>query len=363
MGIGVGMLAFSQLASAPYHLEESMDDVPVISEAQTRTSDTANYYIPLSAHYAVAQGTYDVGQSDQTLDSQSNIDNHYDQQRGYVDGNATDIVSSYTGTNSFIRCDVEIPEKEIVFGIEDTVINITNQDGSQPFVETVCRDAGDISTVEDERSLEQKNASNIRFHQIMTMTLEGIQGMQDKAEKVESNNNYEGSEDETGSQCSTSYSTAKSGAEDSAEGNAEDAVDNLVETLEDRGKNDAEDADPDDDDGGIVGIIKDVIEFLNPWSSDEFDIDFSEQSRSEKITLDTSSATRSGVCPCEKKCSCPSPPCGCCRYEYSGDATYDWELQEVTIESTISDDQIEIPVDDGWYELEVVRDWYYNFPT
>lgn len=354
IGIGTGLLTFSRLTAAPVIFEDTMKDAPLISEAQTRTSDTANYYVPTAAHYATSQAVYNDGLDIDTLDSEFDIDNHYQRTRFEIESEADLLLSYYPRELDYRRCQVEIMRKDLAFDAGTAAINITNQNDPTNWTETTCRLDGSVVRTSSDIEKMQKNTSNIRFHQIMTITLNGIDAMYNKSEDIETNNNYKGSE--TGDSCDDSSSTAKSDAETDGRNDAQNSLDDLVEDIEDAGTNEV---DTHDDDTGLLGR---VIDFVTPWDMTEFYDDFSEQSRSQDIITQSRSASRSTSCPCDKY-NASSPPRHCIQYEYDGDADIDWELHQVTIRSTIRDTEYEIPVDAGWEHLEFKRDFFYNFPA
>lgn len=364
IGVGTGLLAFSNLKAAPVIFEDAMEDAPLISEAQTRTSDTTNYYIPLSAHYSVTQAAYDRGQDIVQLNSSSDIDNHHDNELDRIDDLSNSYYADYPQILSYSRCNVEISDKKINFGKDIAKINITQNDTIDEFVQTTCGIDGSIVRTSSKKDYVQKNASNIRFHQIMTMTLEGLDSVREEAQTKEDNNNYYGYENEDGPHCSTSSSSARSSAETSAENNA---IEELKETREEIVQA-AYDVFPisTGSTGGlfdqILNLFTRTINYILPWDSSEFDYEFSEENYSGQISKQSSGASRSSSCPCQSKCSCDDPPCGCCLYEYDGDATYYWELEEITVQSDIIDSEYEIPVDTGWENLDFTRRYYHNFP-
>ena len=368
IGIGSGLLAFSNLSAAPEIVGDTMEDAPLISEAQTRTSDTTNYYVPLAAHYSVTQAIYDRGQDIVQLNSSSDIEDHHENEIDRINDLSSEYFYDYPLELSFRRCNVQISDKELEFRDDIAKINIKQNDTTDKFVETTCRVDGSTVVASSKDNNVEKNASNVRFHQIMTIISETLKPIQEKAQQYENNDNWHGTKGDTGLHCSASYSSAKSSAESSAKSNAEDALDNIVTTIVDQGDANYP-INPTGGGGGlfdtIVNLLSKAINYILPWDSGEFNKAHYNISDSRQVTLDSSSASRSSSCSC-LSWSCCTASCysQCCDYyEYNGQATYYYELEEITVETVIEDAKYKIPITSQWDNLNFTRRYYHDFPA
>lgn len=367
IGIGSGLLAFSNLSAAPEIVGDTMEDAPLISEAQSRTSDTTNYYVPLAAHYSVTQAIYDRGQDIVQLNSSSDIENHHGNEIDRINDLSTEYFYEYPLDLSFRRCKVDISDKKIEFGEDIAKINITQNGTTDRFVETTCRIDGSSVVASSKDDRIQKNVSNVRFHQIMTIVTETLKPIQEKAQQYEDNDNYYGTVGDSGLHCSASSTSAKNSAEASAESNARDILDAIVNDIVDQGDSNY----PIDtsNNGGLFGEIVDLltttISYILPWDSGEFNKAHYNISDSRQVTLDSSSASRSSSCSCLSY-SCCTASCysQCCdKYEYNGQATYYYELEEITVETIIEDAKYKIPITSQWDNLNFTRRYYHDFPA
>jgi len=367
IGIGSGLLAFSNLSAAPAVFGDTMEDAPLISEAQTRTSDTTNYYVPLAAHYSVTQAIYDRGQDIVQLNSSSDIENHHENEIDRINDLSSRYFYDYPHELTFRRCKVNITDKKLEFRDDIAKINIEQNGTTDRFVETTCRVDGSTVVASSKDDVVEKNASNVRFHQIMTIVSETLKPIQEKAQQYEDNDNWHGTEGDTGLHCSPSSSSAKSSAESSAKSNAEDALDSIVNDIVDQG--DANYRIESNNNGGLFGEIVDLltntISYILPWDSDEFNKAHYNISDSRQIKLDSSGASRSSSCSClNYECCTSSCYSQCCtKYEYNGRATYYYELEEITVETAIEDAKYKIPVTSQWDNLNFTRRYYHDFPA
>lgn len=271
VGLAVGLMSYTQVQTAPQIFGSTMDDVPVISEAQTRADNTANYYVPLSGHYSMAQGVYEVGLDNDRLTGIDQLNSHYENEVADVQSTAQNLFDTYAQDMSFQRCSVNIPDKDLEVGINSSTVNITNEDYSDPFVEVECFSNDLEITTQDNRYEEERTTSNIRFHQLMVITLKGLEAAHEESADVESNNNHYGTVTEE-SACYLDYSEARDEATEESEASAEQAILNLQDQFETAASDAVYNIGKTDGEKGFFGR---AIEFLNPWSSDDgFNWDF-----------------------------------------------------------------------------------------
>lgn len=265
IGLAVGLMSYTQVKTAPQIFGSTMDDVPVISEAQSRTDDTANYYVPLSGHYSMAQGVYEVGQDNDWLSGMDDLNSHYETEVADVQSTAQDLFDTYIKDMQFQRCSVEIPDKDLEVGINSSTVNITNEDYTDPFIRTECIGSDITVETQDNRYEAERNTSNIRFHQLMVMTIKGLEAVYEESSDAESDNDHYGTVTEE-SACYLDYSEAREEATEESEASAGQAILDLQERFETAGSDAVYDIGATDGKKGFFGRI---IEFINPWSSDD----------------------------------------------------------------------------------------------
>lgn len=374
IGIGTGLLTFSRLTAAPVIFEDTMEDAPLISESQTRTSDTANYYVPLAAHYATTQAVYDRMDTLVWLNSPSQIRNHYDNEISNINSLSNTYYDNYPQELDYRRCQVQITDKNLEFGESSAHFNVTQDGATDTWAETVCRiDGSEVKTSTKEDKIT-KNLSNVRFHQMMSMTVEGLNATHEKADQIEDNDNYYGTVTRTSS-CYSSKSTAKSNAKSLSQSAAQSAINTVLGNLETAAKNGYQGMGTSSGGGffgGILDKIQDVlgktIGYFLDWQWDDFaNYAFVKYHNQDISEVGTPTTSTSG-CACDNYGTCTPPPGGTCTppcidYKDKATSTKDWEIEDFTMEISFQDNDYEVLVDTGWENLNITRQYFYDFPS
>ncbi|WP_414837885.1 hypothetical protein ACK3SF_00565 [Candidatus Nanosalina sp. VS9-1] len=322
VGLAVGVMSFTQVMTAPQIFGSTMDDVPVISEAQSRTDNVANYYVPLSAHYSMAQGVYDVGQANDIIMTYQNLQDHYGDEVDDVE-----VASQYT-FEGYIqdpeweigRCTIEVPPKDLEVGINSTLVNVTKENYNDPFVRTLC-EGGDVEVqTQSNKDEAQKNTSNIRFHHLMVMTINGLEAVHEESETAKDDDDYYGTVTEEGA-CyldgndpQTKEEKARQDARQESYDSAVSEILSLQERFEEAGWNAVDNIEVSEDEN--TGIFGRIINFVTFWETDNtFDWSFNVYENSTEISEQSNELS----------------DCECAEYDCEGyidDSTYEYDSSD-----------------------------------
>lgn len=309
VGFGVGMLSYAQLSAAPGILAQTVDDVPMVVEAQTQSDNIVEHYIPLAAHYAVAQGVWEESQNNEDIENNGGFNDHFEETIDDATQNSRDKFNNwYIDSNKEFylgRCTVNVPDKQVDIVLDANNIEIENDGSPGYFVRTTC-DNG-VNEVVNERSISsiETNTSNIRLHKMLLITLNGTKAAHNEAEEIDSNDdNYGTAEYDTEDSYPTCYSQ-ESTAEDIAEAQAEDEAKDELDSLREDIKDAYNTAIDNMDETASQGLIGSAIEFFTAglWAPND------EQFRWTPIIEDnttdvTHESTSSSQCNCEGTWSC-----------------------------------------------------------
>jgi hypothetical protein len=198
VGVTVGLLSFSQMLAAPGILASSLDDPPMVVEAQTQSDNIVAHFLPLAAHYSVAQGAWNESTNPENILTNGTFDNHYSWTLENVSTVSNQVLDdSYTRPGGFYnvdRCNIEIPPKDITIYKTSTNISINKSDESEPLVRTECfNDENQVVNVRQKPDSLNTTYPNIRLHKLLIITLNGTKAAYDEA--VEDENSGE-AEDE-----------------------------------------------------------------------------------------------------------------------------------------------------------------------
>lgn len=289
IGLAVGVMSFTQIRTAPQIFSTTMDDVPVISEAQSRTDNIANYYIPLSAHYSMSQGVYNIGGANDIIMTYGGLKNHYEEEVEDVEVASQLVFDQYISENNWYigRCSIDISPKELEVGINSTTVNVTNQNVLDPFVKTECQSRDVNVETQSNKREATKNTSNIRFHHLMVMTVRGLEAVHETSEEAIDEDEYYGTvtkesacyldgDDQTKEQKAKEEATQKSYEA------AVNKILNFQESLEEAGWEAVNSIEVTENQN--TGIFGRIVNFVTFWETDEtFDWSFNVKSNSTEI--------------------------------------------------------------------------------
>jgi len=302
VGFGVGMLSYAQMSAVPGILGNTLDDVPMVVKAQTHSDNTAEHYIPLSAHYSVAQGAWEESQNEEDIQSHGGFDDHYENTMNDVRDESQNYFDNYISGNQEIpvrSCTIQVPEKEVDISLDSSLIEVDNVNTYEPFVRTICRNG--LNEVLNENNIDgiETNTSNIRLHKLLLITLNGTKAAYDKAEQIESNDNHWG--EVTGE--STCMDTEED-AEDAAKADALQKVADAIFSIQDdvKGAYNDEILSMDETDGE-KSLLGQIIDFFNPWSPEDDGFSWTPSIESNN-TYDERIDTTTSQCQCTGTWSC-----------------------------------------------------------
>ncbi len=296
LGLAVGVITFAQVSAAPNIFADTMSDAPVISEAQSRASDIAHHYIPLAAHYSVAEAVWDNGQQNDLIDTRTQLENHYINQPADIENQANqilddDYIEAIDGrsfpTNG---CSIGVPDKYLIFLAESDNVTVVDTGGGDDFVNVECNTAGLDVMIEEQKDEIVTGLSNIRWHELMTLMMEGLEAAWDESEEIADDGDYTGTVtgesacyiDDDGEPWEDKEDLAEEEAFENAEEEAWKAVDDVLARIEDAAYDAVDDVEVgEEEDGGIFDV---VIDFVTFWSSDDgFDWDFNVEENESSI--------------------------------------------------------------------------------
>jgi hypothetical protein len=198
-----GLAAYVQVTKLPPEFQTRVDDMHIVTEAETRLDDTINNFIPVAAHYGVAQAAHHwgdeknfiyIGQGDhQESDDDTDEMNKYENLIQNVDTQSQYYYESYANTLEYERCEVDTGDSKVNLSFESQLINITADSGdSLASIECQTPDI-DVESSSEPGGQIRENMTNIRFHELAQGLIKAMNETEHVAETIERNDNFYGS--------------------------------------------------------------------------------------------------------------------------------------------------------------------------
>ncbi|NMJ92654.1 hypothetical protein GLT81_00145 [Nanohaloarchaea archaeon] len=255
-----GLAAFAQAQKLPPAFGQTVDELGSVTKPEHRLEDTVNHYIPLSAHYGVAEAAYNIstnntnftGHADPHVstgptegDDDADEMERYTHMIDYVDTRSQSYFEEYIQTLDYDDCQVRMDnEAKVNLSYASTQVNVS-AGTNRPLINVSCETPQIDVYTETELGKELSlNISNLRFHELASITVNTSQEMEDVSETLESNGKHYSSITSS-SACSfnegsyPSISDARDAAEDAsysqAVNDAYDRVDDFEAAIVDEG--------------------------------------------------------------------------------------------------------------------------------
>ncbi|MFB6241981.1 MAG: hypothetical protein ABEJ36_04215 [Candidatus Nanosalina sp.] len=238
-----GFLAIAQMQTLPSIYGQYVNDAGLITEAETRYELAVNNYLPLSAHYAVAEAAYQVGKNNKTYDPGGEINEGvnnpstsdefsdvYDDMVDNVDSKSDNIFVKYLDDYGYGPCEVTMADDTEVDPGFDSSGNLRSEIdvftlSSDQLVNVTCRTNDKRIFIQGERESFDANMVNNKFPELASLMAKGIVEAENVSEQIDKNQNDAGTVTGKDLACdSSTRADAKADAKDKAEQEAWDKV-------------------------------------------------------------------------------------------------------------------------------------------
>ncbi|MFB6191069.1 MAG: hypothetical protein ABEJ64_01440 [Candidatus Nanohaloarchaea archaeon] len=311
-----GVLALQSTSSLPRVLQNNVNDLQVVSDAETRTDFVVYDYIPMAAAYSTDQASVELEKKDYHKNQAGEVKENI---TARLNGSAESYLeSSYLGKPGSLTCQVSIPD--VALSVEDTGENasVTVSSGS-PLASTTCTRSGtEVRYVTPRRETTGTVYGN-RILNIAENTENVFRAMKQEAERQVNPGTTDGD-------ATCGYSSA-SAAEQAALDDARRKAVNRLDAIENNVVNAGRDVPNLDEMTRTIQVIASrSIRHKSPLSSD---------------ADECSPGTRSTF--------------------YRGDASYSYFYEKLVISDFYEDDRYTIPVESGWKHLNLTSVYVHEF--
>lgn len=246
MAMIAGLAAFAQVYKLPPEFSDRVNELGVMTAAETRLDDTRNHFIPVAAHYGVAQAAHHWGDEKNFIylgdGDQDESDNDADEMKYYtnlinnVDRESQEWFENYTNTLSYNDgCNVQTDDATVNLSFESQNITI-NASSGDPLVTVRCsRDNIEVFTRSEPGGKIEENMTNIRFHELAQGMIKAMKEAEKVSETIESNDRHWGTYTDNAScvYSESAYSNPRDEAKDAAYDEAVSyVVNNIFKKIE-----------------------------------------------------------------------------------------------------------------------------------
>ncbi len=201
-----GLAAFAQAQKLPPAFGQTVDELGSVTKPEHRLEDTVNHYIPLSAHYGVAEAAYNIstnntnftGHADPHVstgptegDDDADEMERYTHMIDYVDTRSQSYFEQYMQDLDYDDCKIRMDnEAKVNLSYASTQVNVS-AGTNRPLINVSCETPQIDVYTETELGKELSlNISNLRFHELASITVDASQEMEDVSEILESNGKH-----------------------------------------------------------------------------------------------------------------------------------------------------------------------------